>query len=463
MIYHTRTFYYLLIGLLSLFAIPAAMKGQVLEAGTSNTFVICTNGNLIGSGVNNLGQMCNPEFNPGIVGLQLLIEGDWNRVAAGYNHTLLLHSDGSLWACGSNAQGALGIGELPDQDLPVQVGIDKDWVGIEAAAYVSFGIKSDGTLWGWGTTIEGHFGSSVFNTFDPVQIGLSDKWARISSNYTHVLALQKDSTLWGWGQNDAGQLGTGDVLPLWDQTKLTGGKRWIDVAAGGNQSLGLDEFGKLWATGSNMSGATGLGPDIISSLLWTPVEPDKSWKAIAAGATFSAAIMTDGSLWTFGSNQYGELGLGSTEKMTVPTRLGSDTDWVSVSAGGTHMIAMKENGNIYSWGNNSFSQLGRVSCDGCTYCTEPLVLDLHCDGITGINSKSLQEHIYFYPNPSQGMIYFTGMENIKEVKIFDQIGKLLISKSGIYDEMNLTGLEAGIYIIKISGDSYAKSNLLILQ
>jgi hypothetical protein len=82
------------------------------------------------------------------------------------------------------------------------------------------------------------------------------------------------------------------------------------------------------------------------------------WPAIAAGGYHSVALRSDGSLWAWGDNIFGQLGLGDTSDRNVPTRVGTANDWVAASAGGYHSLALKKDGSLWAWGWNHFGQLG---------------------------------------------------------------------------------------------------------
>ena len=82
------------------------------------------------------------------------------------------------------------------------------------------------------------------------------------------------------------------------------------------------------------------------------------WVAIEAGYYYSMALKTDGTLWAWGQNDWGQLGIGNLNQQNNPTQIGTDNDWVSVSAGAGHTLALKSNGTLWAWGINNHGQLG---------------------------------------------------------------------------------------------------------
>jgi alpha-tubulin suppressor-like RCC1 family protein len=88
---------------------------------------------------------------------------------------------------------------------------------------------------------------------------------------------------------------------------------------------------------------------------------ENNWALVSADIT-SAAIKTDGSLWAWGLNGYGQVGDGTTTERHSPVRIGTENTWIFVSAGGGHSLALKTDGSLWAWGHNDYGQLG----DGTT-------------------------------------------------------------------------------------------------
>jgi alpha-tubulin suppressor-like RCC1 family protein len=129
------------------------------------------------------------------------------------------------------------------------------------------------------------------------------------------------------------------------------------VAAGYSHSLALKADGSLWAWGDNWNGQLGLGYNYNNHNVPTRVGADSDWASVAAGSNHTLAIKADGGIWAWGSNG-GQLGLGDYTNRNVPTRVGADTDWASVAAGQYHTLAIKADGGLWAWGRNNQGQLG---------------------------------------------------------------------------------------------------------
>jgi len=133
------------------------------------------------------------------------------------------------------------------------------------------------------------------------------------------------------------------------------------ISGGFYFSVAIKTDGTLWAWGLNAYGQLGDGTT-IKKLVPTQIGTDTNWASVAAGNYHTMAIKTDGTLWAWGYNGNGQLGDGTTTIKVVPTQIGTTTNWVAVDAGGIHTVAMKSDASIWAWGDNSKGQLG----DGTT-------------------------------------------------------------------------------------------------
>ena len=178
----------------------------------------------------------------------------------------------------------------------------------------------------------------------------------------HKLQTRSDGTRWVWAYNADGQLGLGDTVFRYAPVKAGIHTDWASLAAGGSagrgHSLALKDDGTLWAWGYNNFGQLGLG-DTASRNVPTQVGSDSDWVSVIAGSTHALAIKADGTLWAWGNNSLGQLGLGDTNHRYTPTQVGTDTDWEQVAGGFYLSYAIKAGGSLWAWGYNADGQLGQ--------------------------------------------------------------------------------------------------------
>lgn len=255
-----------------------------------------------------------------------------------------------------------------------------------APATVASATSPNPKLYVWGNNAFGQLGNGRFGIaggadparFDaelasPTRVPGSAAWADVSSGLSHSVAIRKGGTMWAWGFNPYG-LG---VVDAWQNpvnvaqypVKLPGGNSWADVETTDTYSLALRRDGSLWAWGDNTHGQLGVG-DTEPRPVPTRVGTDNDWrKIVATPAGTSFALKADGSLWAWGSNRSGALARG-TSSPEPPPLVDSDPhpspvqiagSWRSVSASGrlsTHVLAITTDGRLFTWGQNCRGQLG---------------------------------------------------------------------------------------------------------
>jgi alpha-tubulin suppressor-like RCC1 family protein len=151
------------------------------------------------------------------------------------------------------------------------------------------------------------------------------------------------------GGNGFGQLGLGEVGNQNSPTQLETG--WVAIAAGGFHSFGLKANGSLYAWGYNCYGQLGVGDTADKH---TPTLVGNGWVAVSGGFWpdyHSLGLQADGSIWAWGFNGDGQLGLGDTAERHSPTRVGTEVNWVGVAAGGWHSLGLQADGSLWAWGS----------------------------------------------------------------------------------------------------------------
>jgi alpha-tubulin suppressor-like RCC1 family protein len=288
---------------------------------------------------------------------------DWCQASAGGLHSLGLRSNGTLWAWGSNCLGRLGDGTVTTRNSPVSVvGGFTDWCQVSAGNQHSLGIRSNGTAWAWGYNGQGGLGDgTTVSKSSPVSVvgGFTD-WCQASAGSNHSLAVRQNGTLWAWGYNGRGRLGDNTTVNKSSPVSVVGGfTDWCQVSAGSNHSLAVRQTGTLWAWGENCTGELGIGVTTSRSSPVSVVGGFTDWCQASAGHQHSLGVKQDGTAWAWGNNGCGRLGDNTViSKISPVSVVGGFTDWCRVSAGCFHSIAVKQDGTAWAWGLNSSGQLG---------------------------------------------------------------------------------------------------------
>ncbi|MGZ8431920.1 MAG: RCC1 domain-containing protein, partial [Candidatus Deferrimicrobiaceae bacterium] len=230
--------------------------------------------------------------------------------------------------------------------------------------------KSDGTVWAWGQNLFGQLGdgTSGVNTYKntPVQVtGLGGVIA-IACGSQFTLALTRDHTVWVWGNNFSGVIGDWNIYRAGNSpipVQKSGLAVVAAIAAGEDHALALVRGGSVWTWGSNGWGQLGGGTVNASSKRWDPQQVLTGAKAIAAGGgsyqnRHSVVIMLDGTAWTFGYNSHGGLGNGTTANSPTPVPVSGLTGATAAAAGRDFTTVLRSDGTVWSWGNNANGQLG---------------------------------------------------------------------------------------------------------
>jgi len=339
-----------------------------IAAGYYHTIAIKSDGTLWAWGRNNYGQLGDGTTDNKLIPTQESTEAtDWENISGGIYHTASIKNNGTLWAWGYNGYGQIGDNTTDSKSIPAQESTEAtNWESIAAGRYHTVAIKSDGTLWAWGYNYYGQLGDgTTSNRRVPTQERTeATDWKHTVAFYYHTIAIKNDNTLWAWGYNHYGQLGDGTIknksIPTKESSSITD---WESVSAGGYHTIATRHNGTLWTWGYNNHGQLGNGTTSNKILPTQENTGAANWKSISAGTYHTVAIKSDGTLWAWGYNHYGQLGDGTTLSKQVPTQESTGaTDWENASAGHYHTVAIKSDGTLWAWGHNSYGELG----DGTT-------------------------------------------------------------------------------------------------
>jgi alpha-tubulin suppressor-like RCC1 family protein len=351
-----------------------------LSAGGIHTAAIKTDGTLWTWGNGTNGRLGNGTTTGSISTPVTTFAGgtNWKQVSAGGNFTAAIKTDGTLWTWGTGTNGQLGDATLTSISTPVTTFAGgTNWKQVSSGTFHTAAIKTDGTLWTWGNGLSGRLGNATLtNRSTPVTTfaGGTD-WKQVSAGSSHTAAIKTDGTLWTWGTGDSGQLGNNDSGPGSNRstpvTTFAGGTNWKQVSAGGAHTAAIKTDGTLWAWGLGLNGqigngVTGTSPSIDRRTPVTTFAGGTNWKQVSAGDAHTAAIKTDGTLWTWGNGTNGRLGnADTTNNVSTPvTTFAGGTNWKQVSSGSSHTIALVDDGvnkELYVWGLGTSGQLGRFS------------------------------------------------------------------------------------------------------
>jgi uncharacterized repeat protein (TIGR02543 family) len=303
-------------------------------------------------------------------------------IAADVYHSAALLSDGSLYTWGYNFSGQLGDGTTTDRSTPTRVpAFAPDGASVTAVAVGTLhtaALLSDGTLYAWGYNVAGQLGDGTTTDratptrvpdFPPTGTSVTS----IATGTLHTAALLSDGTLYTWGSNFYGQLGDGTTTATSSPTRVPdfppAGTVVSALRTGAWYTMALLSDGTLYAWGHNLYGQLGDGTTTSKSsptLVADIGSPSATIMTIAAGAEHVAVLLSDGTLYTWGNNLDGQLGNGTTTIAATPSLVPgfppSGTTITGVDAGGRHTTALLSDGTLATWGNNLHGQLG----DGTT-------------------------------------------------------------------------------------------------
>ena len=237
---------------------------------------------------------------------------------------------------------------------------DYVWKSVTAGDATTYGIRSDGSLWSWGWNEKGQSGNGVSErTATPTLADGNRVWKKTVGGKAYGFFLAEDGSLWAAGTATNGVQGTNDGVDHKVLTRIGTDNDWVDMACSrfwGYSAFAIKTNGTLWSWGENSAGQLGIG-NTQAQTLPVQVGTDTDWKQVATGVSSVLALKTDGSLWGWGLNMNGEL-FGYEGRQSSPVRLGSETDWEKVLVIEFRAYAVKKDGTLWAWGDNSRNLLG---------------------------------------------------------------------------------------------------------
>ena len=329
--------------------------------------------------------------------------------AAGAFHSLAIGSDGNLYAWGQNGYGQLGNGTTTDSALPVVVQLPSGVhaTAISAGATDSLALGSDGRVYAWGDNSLDELGNgTAAYSATPVVVSIPAgvTVTAISSGQYHNLALTSTGQIYGWGYDNDGQLGDGRKITTATPTLalLPAGFTAAAIAAGGYHTLAMGAHGGLLSWGYNVDGQLGDGTKTTTGKPINVVMPTGvTATAIAAGLYHSMMLGTDGNVYSWGYNLYGQLGNGTQTASSTPVsaNLPSGSVVNAISAEEYSSDALLSSGTIEAWGQNGFGQLGNGTI---TDSHSPIAVTAPPQTVfTALASDSSSSHTLAIAEPTQ--------------------------------------------------------------
>ncbi|MGD8307684.1 MAG: hypothetical protein PVF17_13585, partial [Ignavibacteria bacterium] len=345
-------------------------------------------------------------------------------VALGNVSSIAVTEDGIVYTWGHNYYGNLGDNTATQRNTPVKVlkgeysgttylgdNASNPIIDVAMGYYFSIALASDGTVYSWGINSYGKLGDNTTTQRNtPVKVlkgeysgttylgdNSSNKIISVRLGNLHSIALAEDGTVYTWGYNSYGALGDNTTTQRWTPVKVLKGEysgttylgdnsnnKIIAVAVGQYHSIALAADGTVYTWGSNANGNLG---DNTTTERWTPIKVLKGEYSgttylgdngsnpivsVAVGNHNAIALAEDGTVFTWGFNNYGQLGDGTedTDRLTPikvlkgdysgTTYLGDNASnpITAASFGNMYSIALAEDGTVFTWGRNNLGQLG---------------------------------------------------------------------------------------------------------
>lgn len=299
---------------------------------------------------------------------QAQVQGETAQPNSNVSHrNLVLCQDGTVKGWGYSYYGQLGtVTNYVPTPIAIPLALPTSIVHLTTTCASSFAILADGTLWAWGDNSTGQLGigSSVSSTATPTLVPGLTNIVAVSGGFYHTIALRADGTVWSWGQRQNSALGTGSSGAAIAYTPhQIGALSNIRAIASGDQfAMALDASGHVWAWGMDTYGELGLGlSGTVPTMQWVPAQLALANVHQIEGCNVRAgAVLTDGTVYTWGSNSVGQLGLGHSNFVNTPAQVGAGTltNIVSLALNNVSSCAVQADGHTYVWGSNDHGSLG---------------------------------------------------------------------------------------------------------
>jgi alpha-tubulin suppressor-like RCC1 family protein len=343
---------------------------HIISGGYASAYGIKSDGTLASWGYNGSGELGNGDSVNSSTAVPVSGLSGVLGVSSGSSGGYAVLSTGTVYAWGVNGEGQFGDGTTNNSSTPVQVPGITDAIAVSGGSATGYALVDDGvnpaTVWAWGRGSDGQLGNGGnASSLTPVQVsGLVDPIA-ISSGANFSVALEADGTVWVWGTGTYGEMGDGSGVSSNIPVQASGLTGIIAIAAGANHAYALKDDGTVWAWGYNGEGQLGDG---TYSMSYTPVQVSglTGITVIGSGDLTGYAVGAGGVVYAWGHNGAGQLGDGTSapgvNDSNVPVQVSGLTNIIAVTGGNISGYAVQSDGAVWSWGSNQYGQLG----DGTT-------------------------------------------------------------------------------------------------
>ena len=353
---------------------PTMQGAGKIAAGTGHSLLIDAAGNVWAWGANDFGQLGIGSNEDQTAPCQIDTLSGIEAVAVGEKHSLALDGDGNVWVWGRNDKYQLGLGTSKNSSTPVKLTTISDVKVISAAGNYSLAVKRDGTLWSWGEACNANLNYAVSGidgkTPGRMKYGTPSpsinyhyenvKSAAASRNYYAVIFADGTISRSGYFVDSVG------AKTYWTMLSNPGLMGVQAISAGDDFLMALLEDGTVAVLGDNSQGQFGNGTRInltpATAANYKKVSGLDNVVAISAGATHGLALKANGSVWGWGQNDKGQLGIGNTVTQLVPAQAYGMSEIRAIGAGALHSIILKSdataNIEAYAFGSNDKGQLG---------------------------------------------------------------------------------------------------------
>ena len=296
----------------------------------------------------------------------------FKSLSVGANHTCALTDLGTAYCWGQNSFGQLGIGSLVSSATPVQVAGKLTFGSVDAGSTHTCGITMSGIAFCWGGNWHGQLGVGSFDGEErypccrttPIPVAGQFAFSSVLAGGIHTCGLATDRKVYCWGNHkNFGQLGTGrsDLPDSPVPVPVSGGHGFVSLSVG-MPSCGVAPDGTAYCWGGGAVPELGIEAGAAPFDRPVAVSNKITFKTTASGAFFACGIASDGLLYCWGYNRYGQIGNGSTEYADIPQRNSNELRFKLVTAGGNefsgHACGITTDGRTFCWGDNRRGQLG---------------------------------------------------------------------------------------------------------